>query len=254
LIQEQRKGVARKGSSQMLLNDEEIPGLPAGRAESFPYRANFAFAPLPPGSGWDDAVHHKASPVYPSACAACQTFGAFFKSKFLFQSLPRAPLRLSAGLAAFTGRAAFDFSATAHSSTGKYRSRHGAPPAIRPAAARPAHWLAQSSRDRLPLDLIQLSIPPQGVIVVRTWRVSTWLNDAARLWLLSSGRWASSGLAAPPSVPAPTTPDNPSPDIGWPARWSSLPPRASLSPAGPAPSRNSFPRALSPAENAPLSR
>src|SRR5215467_13226200 len=62
-----------------------------------------------------------ASPhLPPEACAACQIFGDFFKSKFLFQSLPRLrPRRVGTG---FSGRAAFALSATAHSVTGKYRS------------------------------------------------------------------------------------------------------------------------------------
>src|ERR1035438_2639737 len=42
-------------------------------------------------------------------------------------------------------------------------------------------------------------------------------------------------------------------DIGWRARWSSLRPHACPSPAGLAPSRNFFPRVLSPGENEPLS-
>ena len=59
----------------------------------------------------------------PEACAACHIGGDFFRSKSLFQLLPRAPLRLFflAGLAVFAGRAGFDLSATAHSLTGRYR-------------------------------------------------------------------------------------------------------------------------------------
>lgn len=47
-------------------------------------------------------------------------FGPFFKSKFLFQWLPRPPARCA--FTGFTGAGAFGFSATAHFSTGRYRS------------------------------------------------------------------------------------------------------------------------------------
>ena len=53
------------------------------------------------------------------ACAACQIFGAFFKSKFLFQSLPRRGF-LRAAPSALTGGAS-RFSGSSHSTTGRYR-------------------------------------------------------------------------------------------------------------------------------------
>src|SRR5215475_9260257 len=63
---------------------------------------------------------HSSAPLRPDAWAACQIFGAFFKSKFLFQSLPRLlPPRVGTG---FSDRAAGTLSATAHSFTGKYPS------------------------------------------------------------------------------------------------------------------------------------
>jgi hypothetical protein len=75
-------------------------------------------------------------------------------------------------------------------------ARHGAPPAIRPAAARPARQpraiLSPPPADRSGTACRSIAECNSG----RTWRVSTWLNEAARLWLFSSGRWASSELAA----------------------------------------------------------
>ena len=53
----------------------------------------------------------------PDDSAACQIFGPFFKSNFLFQSLPRRPEREA--LPTFTGLDAFGFSAATHSFTGK---------------------------------------------------------------------------------------------------------------------------------------
>ena len=95
-----RKGVAGKGSSQTLLNDEEITPAyrPVVRRVSR-YRANFAFAPPPPQPC--AYGHHGSSRLAPEPCAACQTFGPFFRSKFWFHALFWAGLRgavLCAGL------------------------------------------------------------------------------------------------------------------------------------------------------------
>ena len=81
------------------------------------YRANFAFAPLP-----QDRVHQRASSrLEPDSRAACHTFGPFFKSKVLSQSLPRRVARRV--FAAGFGGDATGLSATAHLFTGKYLSQ-----------------------------------------------------------------------------------------------------------------------------------
>src|ERR1017187_4614691 len=113
----------RSGGGGIVANSpwrENTPAYqPVGRRVS-PHRGNFAFAPLP-SDRHAARVHHRASPrLRPDVCAACQILGAFFRSKFLFQSLPRLPVpRVFVG---FTWRVAFGFSAATHSFTGKYRS------------------------------------------------------------------------------------------------------------------------------------
>jgi len=71
----------------------------------------------PPFARLPSSAQSPASRRQPDASAACQIFGPFCKSKFLFQSLPRRPPRDA--LAAFPAAEAFVFSATAHSCTGK---------------------------------------------------------------------------------------------------------------------------------------
>src|SRR2546426_874199 len=59
----------------------EDPGLPAGRAESFPVKGELCLratlCPQPCGS----PLHSALSCLLPDSCAACQIFGAFFRSK-----------------------------------------------------------------------------------------------------------------------------------------------------------------------------
>ena len=103
--------VVTKGSSQMLF-DERFPRLTGQVVRSISlYWANFAFAPLP-GSSVSVANHNLC--LFPDVCAACQTLGAFFKSKPWHQSLlGRAPDR---GLLAGLGWAAdLTFCGSSHS-------------------------------------------------------------------------------------------------------------------------------------------
>jgi len=68
------------------------------------------------GAAW--IRFHEDSPArVPEARAACHTLGAFFKSKFLFQSLPR--LRTGGLVACFAVGSGFRFSAGTHCCNGK---------------------------------------------------------------------------------------------------------------------------------------
>ena len=103
-----------------MLFDERFPRLTGQVVRSISlYRANFAFAPLP-GSSVSVTNHNLC--LFPDVCAACQTLGAFFKSKPWHQSLlGRAPDR---GLLAGWGWAAdLTFCGSSHASMGKYCSR-----------------------------------------------------------------------------------------------------------------------------------
>jgi len=98
------------------LTKQKSPGLPAGRAEGFPGTGRTLPSrhfSLLAGMG-----HHKVSSrLGPDGFITCQSFGAFFNSKYLFQSLPRRLTRRVAG--GCWGTAAFGRSAAAHSFTGK---------------------------------------------------------------------------------------------------------------------------------------
>src|SRR6267154_3415015 len=119
MVASRRKKVAGKGSSYTLLGDY-TPRLTSRSCGEFPgIGRTFAFAPLPPVH--EPAVHFQSasSCLRPGSCTTCHIFGAFFRSKFLFQSLPRRGWpRLPVGS---TGAGAF-FAAGAHCVTGKYFS------------------------------------------------------------------------------------------------------------------------------------
>ena len=119
----------------------------------------------------------------------------------------------------------------------------------------PHAGFTQSADNRLALDLIELGIQRNGGRSFRTCRISS-------RGLKKPPGCGSSPVAdarrrsgpAPLSTPVPTTPDRFLQGIGSPVRGTSLRPLACLSPDDPAPFRSSSPRALSPADCAPLSR
>lgn len=92
-------GVRRRSNRRKLARARQDPGRPAGRAVSFPVMGAFRLhAPPQPGYSygysWDGLPATRrpqsfASLLLPELFAARQIGGASFKSKFLFQSLPR---------------------------------------------------------------------------------------------------------------------------------------------------------------------
>ena len=113
------KTVAGKESSQTLLGDQEITRLTSRSCGAFPgIGRTFAFAPLSPAH---ELSIQSASPLLRPDSCTCQIFGAFLKSKFLSQALPRRGWRRLAAVPACFGAGAL-FSAGTHCFTGKYFS------------------------------------------------------------------------------------------------------------------------------------
>ena len=65
------------------LTMKKSPGLPAGRAESFPVQGELCLR----ATSACPMVIYDSSRLASEPCAACQTFGPFFKSKFWFHVL-----------------------------------------------------------------------------------------------------------------------------------------------------------------------
>ena len=104
------KGVRRRRNRRKLTRAKQDPGRPAGRAVSFPVMGAFWLraSPLPGRNGRLPAasrfrglsgLQSSSSRLRPELCAALQIGGAAFKSKFLFQSLPRLVCRRGGALA-----------------------------------------------------------------------------------------------------------------------------------------------------------
>ena len=74
----------RRDRRKLSLAIKKSPGLPAGRAESFPVMGELCLRATSCWLAVMRAPPHAASPdvLRPDPCAACQIFGPFFKSKF----------------------------------------------------------------------------------------------------------------------------------------------------------------------------
>ena len=104
------KGVRRRRNRRKLTRAKQDPGRPAGRAVSFPVMGAFWLraSPQPGCSGGLPAagrfrglsrLQSSSSRLRPEIFPARQIGGASFKSKFLFQSLPRLVCRRGVVLA-----------------------------------------------------------------------------------------------------------------------------------------------------------
>ena len=112
------KGVRRRRNRRKLARARQDPGQPAGRAVSFPVMGVF-WLRASPRSGRNGGVpaarrfrgrsrlQSFSSRLRPELFAARQIGGASFKSKFLFQSLPRLVCRRGTDLGSTGARAGF---------------------------------------------------------------------------------------------------------------------------------------------------
>lgn len=112
------KGVRRRRNRRKLARARLDPGRPAGRAVSFPVMGAFWLRASPqPGCGGGlpaarrcrglSRIQSLSSRLRPELFAARQIGGASFKSKFLFQSLPRLVDRRGGALASTGAGAGF---------------------------------------------------------------------------------------------------------------------------------------------------